>query len=256
VEPLAQTAESEYDLFTSGNRRTDRITGSASDFSLGLGRRLGSVGVARVTLGYQRLRSTPLVTSRLEGTTRDTAEYANVATILDTLDDANFPRRGYLVAAQASAIRYQSDSGAPVKTFEADGLFPLTYGRLTFLGLASASRSRDERGGFNLGGFLNLSGTPPGAVSGASTAFVGALAYYNMGTLPRGVGRNWYAGGSLEAGNAWRGINGLGTRGVRKAASVFVGIDSLIGPLYLGYGRTFGGDSALYLFLGRPTDRN
>ncbi|HUP30337.1 MAG TPA: patatin-like phospholipase family protein, partial [Usitatibacter sp.] len=256
VEPVAQAAESEYDLFTSGNRRTDRITRSTRDLSVGLGRRLGSVAFARAKLGYQSLRSTPLVTSRLEGATRDTAQYASVATILDTLDDANFPHKGYLMAAEASAIRYESDSGGPVKTFAADGLFPLTYGRLTFLGLVSAARSRDERGGFDLGGFLNLSGTPPGAVSGASTAFVGALAYYNMGTLPRGVGRNWYAGGSLEAGNAWRGLNGLGTRGVRKAASLFLGIDSLIGPLYLGYGHTFGGDSAFYLFLGRPTDRN
>lgn len=30
----------------------------------------------------------------------------------------------------------------------------------------------------------------------------------------------------------------------------------VIGPLYFAYGHTFGGDSALYLFLGRPTDRN
>jgi NTE family protein len=256
VEPLAQAAESEYDLFTSGNRRTDRITSSTRDFSASIGRRLGSAAVARLTLGHQHLRSTPLVTSRLEGTTTDTAQYASLGAILDTVDDANFPHRGVLVAAQASAIRYGSDSGGPVRTFEADGLFPLTYGRLTFLALVAAARSHDERGGFNLGGFLNLSGTPSGAVSGASTAFAGLLAYYRMGELPRVIGRTWYAGGSIEAGNAWRGANGLGTRGVRKAASAFLGIDSIIGPVYLGYGHTFGGDSAFYLFLGRPTDRN
>jgi NTE family protein len=37
---------------------------------------------------------------------------------------------------------------------------------------------------------------------------------------------------------------------------VFLGLDSIIGPVYLGYGHTFGGDSALYLFLGRPAERN
>jgi hypothetical protein len=29
----------------------------------------------------------------------------------------------------------------------------------------------------------------------------------------------------------------------------------VIGPLYFGAGHTFGGQSALYLFLGRPTNR-
>jgi len=43
---------------------------------------------------------------------------------------------------------------------------------------------------------------------------------------------------------------------LRKAASVFLGLDTVIGPLYLGWGRTFGGESALYLFLGRPTGTN
>ena len=37
--------------------------------------------------------------------------------------------------------------------------------------------------------------------------------------------------------------------------SLFLGLDSIIGPLYLAYGKTFGGDSAFYLFLGRPANR-
>ena len=32
--------------------------------------------------------------------------------------------------------------------------------------------------------------------------------------------------------------------------------DTVIGPLYFAYGHTFNGDSALYLFLGRPTERS
>jgi NTE family protein len=143
-----------------------------------------------------------------------------------------------------------------VQAFGVEGLFPVTYGRLTVTGLASAARSRDDRGGFDLGGFLNLSGTPPGALSGSRSAFLGALAYYRMGELPRIVGNSWYAGVSLEAGSAWRRRDGDTGRDVKKAASIYIGIDSIIGPLYLGYGRTFGGDSALYFFLGRPSARN
>jgi NTE family protein len=83
-----------------------------------------------------------------------------------------------------------------------------------------------------------------------------AVAYFRMGELPRAVGKSWYAGVSLEAGNAWAKRSDAHLSDVRKSASVFLGVDSVIGALYLGYGHTFSGDSAFYLFLGGPTGRN
>jgi NTE family protein len=82
------------------------------------------------------------------------------------------------------------------------------------------------------------------------------IAYYRMGDLPRALGKAWYAGASLEAGNAWARRSDVQFSDLRKAGSVFLGMDSIIGPLYLGWGHTFGGDSSFYLFLGRPTDHN
>jgi len=175
--------------------------------------------------------------------------------VFDTLDDANFPRRGYAATVSAGRTWYSS-SDNPVQTYGINALVPLTYGRLTLLGLAAAGRSRDDTGGFNLGGFLNLSGTPIGAISGSQAAIVSGVAYYRMGELPRGLGRGWYAGLSVEAGNAWARRADVRYGELRKAASLFLGLDTVVGPLYLGWGRTFGGDSALYLFLGRPTDHN
>jgi NTE family protein len=174
-----------------------------------------------------------------------------VEAVFDTLDDANFPRSGYLVGAAASATNYRADGGAPVRAARIEAQFPYTIGRLTFLGLAAAARSRDDRGAFDLGGFLGLSGTPTGSLTGSQTGFAALLAYYRMGELPRVVGTSWYAGVSVEAGNAWN-REGPGRAGVKKAGSVFVGIDSIIGPLYFAYGRTAGGDSSFYFFLGRP----
>jgi NTE family protein len=135
------------------------------------------------------------------------------------------------------------------------GLLPVTTGRFTLLGLAAGARSRDDRGGFDLGGFLNMSGTPVGAIAGSQAAIVAAVAYYQMGELPRGIGRSWYAGFSLEAGNAWARRSDIDFGNLRRAMAVFVGLDTTIGPLYLGYGHTFSGDSALYFYLGRPTER-
>ena len=86
--------------------------------------------------------------------------------------------------------------------------------------------------------------------------FLGGLAYYRVGELPRALGRSWYAGVSLEAGNAWARRSDMSLGNMRKATSIFLGLDTNIGPLYLGWGHTFGADSALYLFLGRPTAAN
>jgi NTE family protein len=185
----------------------------------------------------------------------DSGKYARLAATFDTLDNADFPRSGYLLNAGTTTIQYSSDPGGPVQTYIVQGLLPVTTGRFTLLGLAAGARSRDDRGGFDLGGFFNMSGTPVGAIAGSQAAVLAAVAYYQMGELPRGVGRNWYAGFSLEAGNAWAHRSEVDFSNLRKATSVFVGLDTIIGPLYLGYGHTFSGDSALYLYLGRPTER-
>ena len=256
VEPLFETVQSDFDIFGTANRRTDRLTHGTTGAYATLGRRLGTTGVARLTAGYEQYRSTPVVSSQLEGTVKDSGKFARLIVSFDTLDDANFPRNGYLVAAGTTSIFYSSMSGPPVQTYALQGLFPVTFGRLTLLGLAGAAHSRDDRGGFGLGGFLNLSGTPIGSVAGSQAAIVAGLAYYRMGEVPRALGTSWYTGVSIEAGNAWKRRSDVSFGDIRKAMSVFVGLDSIIGPLYFAWGHTMGGDTAIYLFLGRPTDRN
>lgn len=256
VEPLFETIESEHDIFGLEARRLDRITEGTTTGSLTLGRRLGNTGVARVAFGYDRYRLTPEVSSRLEGTDKDSAKFVRAFLTFDTLDDANFPRRGYNASFGTRSTWFKSMEGGPVQTYLAEALVPFTFGRLTLTGIAGAQISRDDRGGSSLGGFLSLSGTPAGAISGSQSAVFTGLAYYHMGSLPRAVGHAWYTGLSLEAGNSWARRSEMSFGSAKKAASVFLGLDSIIGPVYLGYGHTFGGDSAVYLFLGRPVDRN
>ncbi|QJR16669.1 patatin-like phospholipase family protein [Usitatibacter palustris] len=256
VEPLLEAVQSDYDIFTQGNRRTDRVTTATSVASAVIGRRLGTIAVARVGGGYERYRATPSIGRSLDGPVEGNARFVRASVIADTLDDANFPRHGAFVAAEVVRFDDYQTSRSPFRTSNVSVLLPLTFDRLTLLGIAGAQTSQDNRGGFSMGGFFNLSGTPYGAITGSQAALVGALAYYRMGELPRVLGRSWYLGTSLEAGNAWARSSDISFKDTKKAASVFVGLDSVIGPLYLGYGHTFGGDSSLYLFLGRPTERN
>jgi NTE family protein len=255
VEGTLSSVKSDFDIFDNAFRRTDRVTLGETGGSAAVGSRLGSVGVARAGIGHSRYRTTPLIGTGVEGTTKDNARFAFAGVTFDTLDDPNFPRYGYLVSGAAATHRYRDLEGDRVQSTDISAMLPITFGRLTLLGLAGLSRSADERGGFALGGFLDLSGTPVGAITGSHRARAAALLYYRMGELPRTVGRNWYLGFSLEAGNVWARKADVDYGNLRKAGSLFLGVDSILGPLYLGYGKTAGGDSALYLFWGRPADR-
>jgi NTE family protein len=60
-----------------------------------------------------------------------------------------------------------------------------------------------------------------------------------------------YLGMSLESGNVWdrRGEASFGS--LRHDASVFLGMDTFLGPVYVASGFDDRGQHAFYLFLGR-----
>jgi len=251
VDGTLQTAKTDLDIYE-GFRRTDRLTGQVTGAYALAGRRIGGIGVVRAGMGYERYSVRPSVSRSVQDPTHDSARLARIGVSFDTLDDANFPRRGYGANFDTTRAFYKN-GGEEIQQYQFSGLLPFTWSRLTLLALVNANRSRDDRGGFPLGGFLNLSGTPHGAIVGSQTAFVAGLAYYRFGQTRGALGGDLYAGMSLEAGNAWQRADDVNRGDIRKAASLFLGMDSLFGPLYFAVGKTFGGQSAVYLFLGRPS---
>jgi NTE family protein len=256
VEGLADTRKFNVDVFDSNFRRTDRLTNTVNGVIGAFGLRLGNSGVARLGGGYERYTVAPLIGTSENGTTKDRAKFWLGDVRFDTIDDPNFPRRGYVAELQTTRYYYDSLPGEPVQGYAFAYLQPITFDRLTLMGTVNAARSTSDRGGFSIGGFLQLSGTPANSLTGSEAYLLSALTYYRLPTLvPKAIGRNLYAGFSLEAGNSWRRRSDVDFSEWRKAGSVFLGLDSIIGPLYLGWGKTAGGDSSFYLFLGRPTDQ-
>ncbi len=103
-----------------------------------------------------------------------------------------------------------------------------------------------------LGGFLNLSGLLPNSLSGTSIAG-GRLEYCHRLTGPGAealVDQPIFVGGSLVAGNVWGEGADSGSGTLHFTDSVLVGADTVLGPVYLAYGRTDDRDSAVHLFLG------
>jgi NTE family protein len=174
----------------------------------------------------------------------------------DKLDSIFFPRRGQQFEMEWRGERENFGADQNFDSFAMNWLVARSFDRHTLVfwieGGTTVDALSTPENFFNLGGFFNLSGLAPGSVSGPHYG-IGRLLYY------RKIGRGGsgvldlpaYAGFSLEAGNAWLDSDAISTGDLHKDASLFFGVDTPLGPVYLAAGIDQGGDKAFYLFLGR-----
>jgi NTE family protein len=174
----------------------------------------------------------------------------------DKLDSIFFPRHGQQFEFQWRGERDNFGGDEDFDTFESTWLVARSFDRHTLIFWADAGTSDDPpltpESFFSLGGFFNLSGLPPGFLAGPHYG-IGRLLYY------RRIGRGGegvldfpaYAGLSLETGNTWLERSDMSLDDLRTNGSLFFGVDSPLGPLYLAAGFDEDGDKAFYLFLGR-----
>jgi NTE family protein len=108
---------------------------------------------------------------------------------------------------------------------------------------------------YTLGGFLALSGYTSDSLAGNYLGFA-ALTYYRRLTeqslLP--VDLPVYAGASIEAGNTWFDESDASFDDLIYAGSLFLGVDSPVGPVYIGVGMAENSQYALFLKIGQILD--
>lgn len=175
----------------------------------------------------------------------------------DKLDSIFFPRHGQQFEFQWRGERSNIGSKENLDAFEMSWLVARSFDRHTLIMWLEGGTTADgefarPENFYSLGGFLNLSGLPAGYLAGP---------HYGIGRLiyQRRVGRGGqgvldfpaYAGLSLEAGNTWLDSADASFGDLRKNASLFFGLDSPLGPVYLAAGYDQDGEKAFYLFLGR-----
>ena len=124
-------------------------------------------------------------------------------------------------------------------------------------GISFESQLNDVDGAQNLvttGGLFNLSGFQKDELSGRHSALVRTIFYRQMRSNPlRGfLDATIYFGGSLELGNAWQDSGDASFSNSILAGALFLGADTFIGPVYFAGGYAQGGNTAMYLFVGRP----
>ncbi len=177
----------------------------------------------------------------------------------DTFDDAHFPRRGARGEILWDLSRRGLGARHDYEVLAIDFNKAWSRGEHTVIAGFDMQTSWDAndlvQAYLPLGGFLRLSGLEPGEISGPH-AGVARLIYY------RRVGRSGgglidvpvYLGASLEAGNAWRSRDAIDLDSLSTNGSLFLGIDTYLGPMFLAAGFAEHGSRNFYLFIGAIPD--
>jgi NTE family protein len=118
-------------------------------------------------------------------------------------------------------------------------------------GSGSTTASSGGIGQYTLGGFHNLSGYEADQLSGNQVVFGRLTGYLRLNNQPV-LTRGFFAGATVELGNAWERRSSVRWRELRSGYSAFVGADTGLGPFYLGLTWAPKGSTGVYLQLGRP----
>lgn len=233
-----------------------RIRSDSTTLTLAGGRNLSNWGVFRMDLSSARVEDTLLIGPPGFKSAALDINILSVTFAVDTLDNIAIPRSGSSFSLNWSEAR--EDLGSDL-SFDIAALFflkPQTWGDNTILHWWDlASTVEDETGNlqpFSLGGLFNLSGYRTDELAGRHLG-IGRLFYYHrLGGKPlTGIDSPIYLGASIEAGNVWQSSDDVRLNDTLLAGSVFVMIDSILGPLYVAYGWAEGNQQSAYLFLGQ-----
>lgn len=229
---------------------------SQTGLQVGGGMNFGQWGSARV--GLERTYGN--VKGRIGFPTDLSVNFDETALVaafsIDTLDGVFFPQSGIQFG-----IEYENNQSWLNGDSRADTLFygsyiPKTWGKNT-LGLISRFATTfngdpNETDLFPLGGFLSMTAYTPGQLTGNHGGSVGALYYRRVSGGPRYLAQTpIYLGAILETGNVWNDRSDASLNDLRWSSGLFVGADTLLGPVYLGAAIGDRGQTSAFLYVGQ-----
>jgi NTE family protein len=179
---------------------------------------------------------------------------------LDTLDSPFFPRRGLradfewrLSLPDLGADERFDTADLDVQAFHSWGRNTLGFGVEYSTTVNSEGVLPDL---FRLGGFHRLSGFERDAISGPHAALAKVQYYRRVGRAPGGLlDVPLYLGASLETGNVWQSRSDISAGSSLLHGSLFLGMNTYIGPIILGVGAGEGDVTNFYLLIGAPAER-
>jgi NTE family protein len=256
VAPRLQTGQSNLNVFDSQDR-VARYRLTENMLGLDVGRELGTVGEfrigafrgngsARVNVGDSSFPNERFQRGGVFGRLR-----------IDTQDSAQFARKGSLVDIRWN--KSMSEMGADFASETVQGEVSQTWSRgksSLQLGLSygtTLSSTNNVQDYLPLGGFLRLSGLERGEISGPHSGLARLVYYRRVGDTTGGLFETpIYFGVSAEAGAVWQSRSDISFSSMQANGSIFAGVDSLFGPVFLAAGYAESGQTNFYLFIGEP----
>lgn len=179
----------------------------------------------------------------------------------DTLDSRYFPYEGIYWDAKAGYSHIKLEpTNEPTENTEGLNyhlvmIKPWSWGRhsVNLMLEGGGSTSQEEVPLFvqDLGGLFRLSGFQHYQLSGRYSLFSGLRYIYRVADNDFGAFKApLFLGGSLEQGGVWDSGADISLESSYTAGSVYVGVESFLGPIFLGYGMAEGGHDMFYLQLG------
>jgi NTE family protein len=256
VAPRAFAGSTDYNLFTGGQRIAEYRVRSAGAELVG-GYNLDTwgelAGGLRWFTGDAELRTGDPALADYDF---DGGE-AFLRFTVDTLDDFNFPRAGVYGGATWLSSREGLGADTDFDLVEGGISYATSWDRDTLNAAVrlgwTASGEVPIQNLYQLGGPFRLSGLDSNELSGQYLGFARVTYFRRVNDFQLMPA---YLGASLEAGNAWLERSDVGFNDLVYGGNLFFGVDTPIGPLYLGGGYSQGGPGdggqfAGFLLLGR-----
>jgi NTE family protein len=218
------------------------------------GRVLGRWGELRATAFTAEAKAAPHIGSPIFPGDKERRGGLSLGFNVDTVDKVAFPRHG--VEAHAYYERSSEALGAENDTDLASARvsYSISFGQNTLTPHIEYGQNFDSTldylNLFKLGGLGRLSGLGDNELLGEKMALARLLYYYRLTNFrAAGFSVQLYAGASLEAGNVYAREESITGSSLLTAWSLFVGADTPLGPVLLGYGRSEDRDR-FYLSIG------
>ncbi len=245
------------DLFSlfQGDQPLGELEQVSSGASFDLGLALGTYGEIRLGAFRRRLKQ-KLVNGPEIDDVRTTIELGgwSASLSLDRLDSIYFPRHGQLGVISFGLSRPGLGADDEFEIVTLTHVAVGSRGRHTLLSWIELGTSLGEDqpayASFGGGGLFSFSGYRPGELFGRSVAVLRPTYLYRLGSLPPTVGKGVYVGGWLEAGNYWSSRDDASFDDLRYAATLVLGAETVVGPVYLTLGLAEGGRREISLSIG------
>ncbi len=237
-------------VFDDQGNKLSQLEVSESFLSLGFGREFGNnaLVLAGINVGSGKA-DISIGDPGFDEFEFDRGEYF-LAANYDSQDNRYFPGAGSFITAAFIKSSRSLGADQEFEQFSSRFTHAWTINRHSFLATIEADASSDDaipvQNLYRAGGFPRMSGFEYNELLGENFGMIAGGYRYKLleGSLFPG-----YLGGTLEYGNVYRDYSDLFSDGILNG-SIYLGIDSIIGPMYFGVGFGEGGRRVPFLSIG------